>query len=218
MFTGIIEAQGAVKSVEKKGVSGRIHISAGIDLTVSGIGGSIAINGVCLTITTFDDKGFVADISDETLRSTTLGVLVYGSPVNIERALTLTKPLGGHLVTGHVDGIGRLTGKRRSGAGAEFEFSAPEALLRQIVRKGSVAVDGLSLTVAALTDNGFTVAVIPHTLATTTFGNLKIGAEVNIETDIIGKYVDRYLSGRAQGGITEGFLAEHGFLPFLKEG
>ncbi|MEK6791411.1 MAG: riboflavin synthase [Deltaproteobacteria bacterium] len=213
MFTGIIEAVGAVKSVEKKGASGRIYISARVDLAEGGIGGSIAINGVCLTITAFDDKGFVADISDETFRSTTLGRLVPRSPVNIERPLTLAKPLGGHLVTGHVDGIGQLTGKSQRG-GSEFEFSAPEALMRQIVKKGSVAVDGLSLTVAALNGNGFTVAVVPHTLALTTFGGLKIGASVNIETDIIGKYVERYLSGRAHygGGITEGFLSEHGFL------
>ncbi len=214
MFTGIIEAVGAVKSVEKKGASGRIHISAGIDLTEGGIGGSIAINGVCLTITAFDNNGFVADISDETLANTTLGKLIPRSPVNIERALTLAKPLGGHLVTGHVDGIGQLTGKSQRG-GSEFEFSAPAALMRQIVRKGSVAVDGVSLTVATLMDNGFTVAVVPHTLAATTLGTLgglKIGASVNIETDIIGKYVERYLSGRAVGGITEGFLAEHGFL------
>ena len=167
---------------------------------------------MCLTITAFDDKGFVADISDETFQHDAWQTCPALSG-QYRAPLTLAKPLGGYLVTGHVDGIGQLTGKSQRG-GSEFEFSAPEALMRQIVKKGSVAVDGLSLTVAALNGNGFTVAVVPHTLALTTFGGLKIGASVNIETDIIGKYVERYLSGRAHygGGITEGFLSEHGFL------
>ena len=214
MFTGIIEAVGKVKSIEKKGASGRIKVDASLDLTATSVGDSIAVSGACLTVVALTKTGFDADVSAETLGATTLGSLASGSYVNIERALTLSKPLGGHLVTGHVDGTGVIVSAVQTGAYVNIEVSCPPELMAQLVKKGSVALDGISLTVADLKRDAFTVAVIPHTLAKTTLNALKPGTKVNIETDVIGTYVLRYLDrGKGQGGnITEGFLAEHGFL------
>lgn len=210
MFTGIIEDIGSVKYIEKKGAFGRISVAAKIDLTGVRVGDSISVDGACLTVTGAGNGYFVADLSDETLRLTTLGGLVAGARVNIEPALTLSKPLGGHLVTGHVDGVGTIAGKTLKGESMDIEFSCPAPLLGQIVKKGSVAVDGISLTVAGLLPAGFSVAVIPHTLRKTTLHDKKEGARVNIETDVIGKYVEKYFASGKQG-ITEDFLSEHGF-------
>lgn len=212
MFTGIIEAVGSVKSIEKKGASGRIKVDAGLDLTGVSIGDSIAVSGACLTVVAVTKAGFDADVSAETLRTTTLGALAPGSPVNIERALTLSKPLGGHLVSGHVDGTGVIVSAVRKDAYVDIEIGCPVELMAQLVKKGSVAVDGISLTVADIQTGSFSVAVIPHTVAKTTLKTLTPGARVNIETDIIGKYLLRFLAKGQGGGITEGFLAEHGFL------
>jgi len=212
MFTGIIEAVGSVKSIDKKGASGRIKVDARVDLTGVVIGDSIAVSGACLTVVGVTRTGFDADVSAETLKATTLGALLPGSSVNIERALTLSKPLGGHLVTGHVDGTGVILGAVRKDAYVDIEIGCPVQLLAQIVKKGSVAIDGVSLTVAHMRSGGFSVAIIPHTAAKTTLNTLTPGARVNIETDIIGKYVMRCLAKGQGDGITEGFLAEHGFL------
>lgn len=212
MFTGIIEDIGTVKSVEKRGSSGRITIVAGKCVQGFKAGDSICVDGACLTVTALDPNSFSADLSDETLKTTTLSGLSVGHKVNLERALTLSAPLGGHLVTGHIDGIGTIRRKAERGGFVGLEVDVSSRLLTQMVLKGSVAVDGISLTIAGFTPGGFSAAVIPHTLKLTTLGNKAEGGRVNIETDIIAKYVERLLKGKGGGGITEGFLAEHGFL------
>jgi len=210
MFTGIIEDVGTVKSVEKRGSSGRIRVETSLDTSAFNEGDSVAVDGACLTLTEVLVGAFTADISEETLRVTTLGSLVAGSRVNLEPALTLSKPLGGHMVTGHVDAVGRIRGISGRGGYIDLAVECPPEQLSHIVLKGSVAVDGISLTVASLTSGGFTVAVIPHTMEKTSLAFKKEGMAVNIETDIIGKYVERFLRG-SKGSITEGFLLEHGF-------
>lgn len=220
MFTGIIEAIGRVKSVEKKDASGRIIIEASIDLARGNVnpGDSISVNGACLTVTEIK-KGvegghslFSADMSAETLRLTTLGTLKSGARVNLEAALTLSKPLGGHIVTGHVDGIGTIRKKGANGRYIDLEISVPEKLMSQIVKKGSVAVDGISLTVTEAGRDFFKTAVIPHTLEKTTLPSKAEGSTVNIETDVLAKYVERFLSAKEERkGVSEDFLKEHGF-------
>ncbi|MBI5559672.1 MAG: riboflavin synthase [Deltaproteobacteria bacterium] len=212
MFTGIIETIGTVKSVEKKGGSAKIAIISPFKGGGLKAGDSIAVDGACLTVTGFKGEQFTADVSEETIRKTTLGSLKTGDRVNLERPLTPLKPLGGHIVTGHIDCVGELKDKSSSGDYATLGFAIPAEFQRLVVYKGSVAVDGISLTVAKITESGFTVALIPHTLETTTISDKKTGSKVNIETDIIGKYVERFLSAYKKGGITEGFLEEHGFL------
>lgn len=217
MFTGIIEATGTVKSVEKKGLSGRITVETALDLTGVSRGDSVNVDGVCLTVTALSKGAFTADISGETLRLTTLGEQRPGGTVNLERALTPQKPLGGHFVTGHIDGTGTIKKKSTTPGNVELDVSVPDALARQLVRKGSVTIDGISLTVADLIDGGFRTAIIPHTLEVTTLSGKGEGAKVNIETDIIGKYVERFLAGPKKGTVTEGFLIEHGFISGKKQ-
>lgn len=211
MFTGIIESVGRVISVEKRGAFGRITVETGLDLSQVNTGDSIAVDGACLTVIASSKSSFEADLSEETLKVTTLGGLKAGDKVNIERALTLSRPLGGHLVQGHVDAVGTLKKKTPKGEAIDLEVDVPEGLMAQIVKKGSIAVDGISLTVASLTKTGFTVAVIPHTLKKTNLAIKPEGARVNVETDIIGKYVERFFN-KGKGGVTEDFLSEHGFL------
>lgn len=214
MFTGIIEDVGAVKSVEKKGVSGRINIETTLDLTHVGVGESIAVDGACLTVTRISPRSFSADVSEETLSLTTIGKLKRGDNVNLERPLTASKFLGGHIVTGHIDGTGAIKSVKEAGGYSDIEFAVLPEISRQIVKKGSVAVDGISLTVVELTSVGFRVVIIPHTIKRATLINKGKGSLVNIETDIIAKYVERFLSGitGANKGITEEYLREHGFL------
>ncbi len=226
MFTGIIECIGIVKSIEKIGISGKISIKTQFasDATLQAepaLGDSIAVNGVCLTITRLGSGDFVADVSDETFSHTNLGALASGDRVNLERALTPCSSMGGHIVTGHIDCRGALVGRVQRGTGQELEFKIDPEFQRLLVHKGSVTVDGISLTVAALTEKGFRVAVIPHTIENTTLQTLSTGGAVNIETDIIGKYVERFMrlakdedqgATKREGNITAGFLAEHGFL------
>ncbi|MBI5598834.1 MAG: riboflavin synthase [Deltaproteobacteria bacterium] len=214
MFTGIIEATGKVKSVEKTGASGRITVKSPFAPGVLETGGSVAVDGVCLTVTEFRDGLFTADVSGETLRLTTLGGLKAGASVNLERPLTPSTPIGGHLVTGHVDCVGVIAHRVDKEDGAEFEIRIPREFLNLVVvvHKGSVAIDGISLTVASVTEDGFKVVLIPHTMKVTAISGKKPGSKVNIETDIIGKYVKRFLSPHTGGGVTEGFLVEHGFI------
>lgn len=212
MFTGIIEDIGRVKSVEKRAAFGRIKIETALDLNEVKTGGSISVNGVCLTVTVLSKGVFDADLSDETLRVTTIGTAVKaGDKVNLERALTLSKPLGGHLVTGHVDGLGTIKSRTFRMDYMDLEVEVPAELMGQIVLKGSVAVDGISLTVAEVKPSGFRVAVIPQTLKETTLLLRREGSKVNIETDIIGKYVEKFFLAGRKKEITEDFLAEHGF-------
>lgn len=211
MFTGIIEDVGKVKNIEKRGAFGRITVETALSFEGVKTGDSIAVNGVCLTATSISGKTFSADVSGETLDVTTLGQLRPGDSVNLELALTLSKPLGGHLVTGHVDGVGHIRKKTASGENLVIEIAAPAGVMPQIVKKGSITVDGISLTVADLLPDGFMVAIIPHTLEKTNLLAKGEGAKVNLETDLIGKYVERYFSTRKESRITEDFLSENGF-------
>ena len=190
MFTGLTEAIGAVLSVTPGPVY-RIRIAAGL----SGVktGDSVAVNGVCLTLTDADGGALGFDAVRETVSRTALGLLKKGERVNLETALTLSRPLGGHFVSGHVDGLATVGSVREIGGSREIDFVCPGPLLRYIVPKGSVALDGVSLTVARVSGSGFTVAVIPHTLANTTLGEKKAGDRMNLETDILAKYTEKLL-------------------------
>ena len=195
MFTGLIAGVGLLAARELRGGDARLRIEAGT-LPFEGVqlGESIAVNGCCLTVVAFDAHGFAVDASNETLALTTLGRLHVGAPVNLERAMLPTDRLGGHLVSGHVDGLG-IAAKRWDDARAErWRFTAPMALLRYIAHKGSVCVDGVSLTVNAVDDTGFEVALIPHTVAHTAFHALRVGDAVNIEVDLLARYVERLLA------------------------
>ena len=215
MFTGIIEECGKVKSIEKGGVSGKIEIAVPGSFFAgrkAELGESIAIEGACLTVTAFSGDSFTADISEETFSLTTLGAFKLGDRVNLERALTLATPIGGHLVTGHIDGVGTIIEKIHSGNHIMMEIKVPDNLRPSLVFKGSISIDGISLTIASVTREGVRIALIPHTLENTTLEKKTVGAKVNIETDIIGKYVEKKLEGdKKEERVTEGFLAEHGF-------
>lgn len=212
MFTGIIEEIGLVSSVRPRGGGAIIVVRAPRVLASSAVGDSIAVNGVCLTLTAVGDSEGHFDASAETLRRTTLCALKRGARLNLERALALGGRLGGHLVQGHVDATGTLRRLRPAGESQVMQYDAPSELRPLIVHKGSVAVDGVSLTVSALTTDGFEVSVIPHTLANTTLSGITVGATVNIETDIIGKYVAHLARQSGRGEITLGSLAEAGYL------
>lgn len=214
MFTGIIEATGRVKSVEKKGASGRMIIEAPVDLVRENVkpGDSISVSGACLTVTEIKNNVFSADMSAETLKLTTLGTLTRGARVNLETALTLSKPLGGHIVTGHVDGIGTIRKKTVNGQYVDLEIGVPEKLMAQVVKKGSIAVDGISLTVTEAGRDFFKTAIIPHTFEKTILLSKAEGSAVNIETDVLAKYVERLLGQREdRSGISVDFLKEQGF-------
>jgi len=194
MFTGIVEELGSVRGVYPVGDGARIEIAATQVLAGTAIGSSIAVNGCCLTVVELGEGGFAADAVTETLRRTALGWLTPGDPVNLERPARLDDRLGGHLVQGHVDAVGTIRARERQADGSQrVEFSAPDSVVRYVVEKGSIAVDGISLTVAAVADRGFAVAVIPHTLAVTTLGTKRDGDPVNLEVDILAKYVERLL-------------------------
>ena len=206
MFTGIVEEVGRITLVQ----SGRLVISASEVLRGIELGGSIAVNGVCLTITSFNTSSFSVDIMLETLRRTNLGLLSAGDEVNLEQPLTLQEPLGGHLVQGHVDDAGRVASIIRDGGTMLIMFEAPIELMRYVVEKGFVAVDGVSLTVVAKDASSFQVSVVDFTREHTTLGSWRVGDRVNLEVDIIAKYVEQ-LSQPRRSGITVSFLQEHGF-------
>ena len=192
MFTGIIEGLGTVISLTRAAGGLRMGIEADFSVDKIKIGDSIAVSGACLTLVHFQDNIFEVDVAPETLVKTTLGQAKRGDKVNLERALRLGDRLDGHMVTGHVDGVGVVKAKRPLANAMLFAFGVPEALLRYIVQKGSVAVDGISLTVNACKRGAFDVSIIPHTAKMTTMGFKKVGDSVNIETDILGKYVERF--------------------------
>jgi riboflavin synthase len=194
MFTGIVQAVGAVRSVTPTSSGRRLVIDLGSLATrPMNAGDSIAVNGACLTAVEFGPGSFAADVSAETLRVTTLGGLAAGSPVNLEPALTLAEPLGGHLVTGHVDGVGEVAERRAEGGTAILRFGLPEPLQRYVARKGSVCIDGVSLTVNDVTDGLVLVTLVPHTLANTIMQHYRIGSRVNVEVDLVARYVERLL-------------------------
>ncbi|MGQ0760462.1 MAG: riboflavin synthase [Acidobacteriota bacterium] len=202
MFTGIIEELGRVRDIERRGEDARIVIEARMVTEGSRDGDSISVNGVCLTALDLTPNSFAADVSKETLFRSTLGYLQAGSPVNLERAVTPATRLGGHIVQGHVDARGKFLASENHGESWTFRFSYPKEIARYLVLKGSVAVEGISLTIANLTDDYFEIAVIPKTLELTNFSQLKPGDEVNLEADVIAKYVERMLFEREVAGST----------------
>ncbi len=217
MFTGLIEDVGAVKRIERNSQQLRVTLNCSLAQAEFVLGESIAVNGICLTVVDFGEGWFSADLSSETWRVTSLSRLREGSRVNLERALRFGDRLGGHLVSGHVDAQGTVTGIVREANTIFFQFSLPPAPLRYLITKGSVCIDGVSLTVSELLSDGFTVAIIPHTLKQTALEFLRIGDQVNIETDLIGKYVERLLTGGAAvspggPGVSLDLLARNGFL------
>jgi riboflavin synthase len=195
MFTGIVEELGTVRGVHPIGGGARIEIAATQVLDDTSIGASIAVNGCCLTVVELGEGGFAADAVTETLSRTQLGDLEPGDAVNLERPVRLADRLGGHLVQGHVDAVGTIRSRDPQADGSQrVEFTAPPQVVRYVVEKGSITVDGVSLTVAELLDDGFAVAVIPHTLAVTTLGTKQLDDPVNLEVDIVAKYVERLLT------------------------
>lgn len=222
MFTGIIEEIGHIRHIQKGSHSAVLDIKAQTILQDIHIGDSIAVNGVCLTVTSYNSSGFCADVMHETLNRSGLSTLVRGSAVNLERAMAANGRFGGHIVAGHVDGTGKILQIRRDDNAIWYTISAPDNILKYIVEKGSVTVDGISLTVAAVCQEHFSVSAIPHTAAVTILKERKIGDTVNLETDIIGKYVEKLLfsqqtnasaSGPAESSsaITAEFLAKYGY-------
>ena len=202
MFTGIIEELGRVREIEQRGEDARIVIEARAVTEGSREGDSISVNGVCLTALDVTPDSFAADVSKETLFRSTLGQLQAGSPVNLERAVTPATRLGGHIVQGHVDARGEFLASENHGDSWTFRFSYPKEIARYLVLKGSVAVEGISLTIANLTNDHFEIAVIPKTLELTNFSQLKPGDAVNLEADVIAKYVERMLVERGVAGST----------------
>lgn len=220
MFSGIVEEVGRVSSILDSGSGRRLKIAANIVLGGVKVGDSIAVSGACLTVTEFSAGGFCVDATMETLRKTKLGGLKSGDSVNLERALQVSDRLGGHLVSGHIDGLAAVCSVQEEGFSRIIEFAANKSLAPYFIEKGSVAIDGISLTIAGLKDSSvdvrFSVAVIPHTLAVTTLKTLRAGDRVNIETDLIGKYVARWLGIKGseninKEGLSMSKLAEYGY-------
>lgn len=212
MFTGIIEEIGTVRRIEHGAKGARLTIQAKTVLEDTKIGDSIATNGVCLTVVSMTSDSFSADVMAESLRRSSLGTLQGGSPVNLERAMAANGRFGGHIVSGHIDGTGTIASQKREDNAVWVKVKTPAPLLRYIVEKGSIAIDGVSLTVAAVTDTDFSVSIIPHTGAQTILLGKKPGDPVNLECDVIGKYVEKLTAPHKTGGISTNFLAENGFL------
>ncbi|MBU0483208.1 MAG: riboflavin synthase [Proteobacteria bacterium] len=218
MFTGIIQGKGKLYEKRPSGGGMVFGIEAGFDLPNPEEGESIAVNGVCLTAREITGRRFTVDVSPESLSRTNLGALAIGRVVNLERALRLSDRLGGHLVSGHVDASSKIIECKPSGDFVVFTFEVPAGLGKYIIEKGSITIDGISLTVNRCDDRSFSVAIIPHTLQVTTLGGLAQGDAVNLEVDLIGKYVEKLLSAKSDDGngsqskINPAFLAEHGFI------
>lgn len=217
MFTGIIQSLGKIVAIEQKGGDARLRVAVGkLDMTNVNTGDSIAVSGVCLTVVEHDLAEFVADVSGETLARTTFGHLRVGAAVNLEKSLTLASPLGGHLVSGHVDGLGSVIHRQEAGRSVQFRIKAPDALAKYIAEKGSITVDGVSLTINTIQGAELELNIVPHTLQETTLGQLKSGSAVNLEVDILARYLERLMLGehasQNSSGLTREFLAQHGFI------
>ncbi len=211
MFTGIIEETGEIKKIEHGAKSIKLTVAAKAVLDKTKPGDSISTNGVCLTAVHLDSGAFTADVMPETLRRSNLAYLRIGSRVNLERAMPANGRFGGHIVSGHIDGTGTILSLRREGNAVWIKINAPSALLRYIVQKGSIAIDGASLTVAEVTGTDFSVSIIPHTGSETTLLSHRPGSIVNLECDIIGKYVEKLIQPKRESGITMDFLSQNGF-------
>ena len=219
MFTGIIESIGKIAKMEQRGGDVRLHIATGkLDLSDVALGDSIAVNGVCLTAVVLPGDGFVADVSNETLSLTSLGQLSTGSPVNLEKALTMSTRLGGHLVSGHVDGLGEVIAKSEDARSIRFTVKAPDELAKYIAHKGSITVDGTSLTVNAVKGAEFELNIVPHTAQETIMSEYEVGRKVNLEVDLVARYLERLLLGDkaadayAEDGLNMQKLMEAGFV------
>ncbi len=218
MFTGIIEAIGTIRALSPKGGDVRVHVETGkLDLGDVKLGDSIAVNGVCLTAVELPGNGFWADVSRETLACSAFIDLKIGSKVNLEKALTPTSRLGGHLVSGHVDGVGEVISREDNARAVQFKIRAPRELAKYIALKGSITVDGTSLTVNGVNGAEFELTIVPHTLGETVMADYHAGRQVNLEVDLLARYLERLLLGDKAAepkasGLTEGFLAENGYL------
>lgn len=217
MFTGIVEETGTVKQIKNGAVSAELKIEGKTIFSDMHLGDSIAVNGVCLTVTSFDKNTFTADVMHETLNRSSLGSLTSGSKVNLERAMSAQGRFGGHIVSGHIDGTGKIESLTKDGIAVWVKISTSKEILRLIVEKGSITIDGISLTVAGLGNDYFQVSVIPHTASNTTLLSKKKGDVVNLENDVVGKYVERLLGFEKQetskntSNITMDFLYKNGF-------
>lgn len=215
MFTGIVQGMGTVERIERRGGDARLSLTTGsLSLARAAIGDSIAVNGVCLTAIDLEPNRFGADVSVETLGCTTLKRWCAGDRVNLEQALAIGDRLGGHIVSGHVDGVATVCARQSMARSVQFQLQAPTTLAKYIAAKGSVCLDGVSLTVNAVDGDRFAVNIVPHTLDVTTLSQWDVGTEVNLEVDLLARYLERLATGEAaRGGITEALLARAGFLP-----
>lgn len=209
MFTGIIEEIGTIKNVKKGTKSAILTISANNIFDDLKLGDSVATNGVCLTVNSFTDNTFTADVMNETLLRSSLGSLIVGSKVNLERAMKVDGRFGGHIVSGHIDGIGSISSIRRDDIAILYTIKTTNDILKYVIQKGSITIDGISLTVVKVTNIDFCVSIIPHTAKETILGQKTIGSVVNLENDIIGKYIEKFTNNNT--GITEDFLIKNGF-------
>lgn len=216
MFTGIVEELGTVKSITRGSKSIKLTLMGSVVLEDVKLGDSIAVNGVCLTVTEYTGQQFTVDVMAETMDKTNLGELKPGNKVNLERALRLSDRLGGHIVSGHIDGIGTIINQEKVDIAVLTEIKAPPEVLKYVVKKGSVTIDGISLTVVDYSKEAFTVSLIPHTAKLTTLGFKKKGDRVNLEGDVLGKYIERLMEGHKDTGtkknISLEFLASNGFI------
>ena len=218
MFTGIIESLGKVESLQSVGGDVRLRIQTDLDMSDVHLGDSIATNGICLTVIEWGDNWYAADVSCESLNRTTLGMWKVGQPVNVERAMLPTTRFGGHIVSGHVDAVGEITLMREDARSIYYEVTAPAEIAKYLAEKGSVTVDGISLTINHLRGNVISLNLIPHTAERTNIGTWKVGSKVNLEVDVLSRYIERLLLGdkaaetTQQSKISMEFLAENGFL------
>ena len=214
MFTGIIEEVGKIAKIQKQGEFAVLTINGSKVLEDVQLGDSIAVNGVCLTVTTFGNDFFTADVMSETLNRTSLSEVQVGSPVNLERAMAANGRFGGHIVSGHIDGTGAVASITPADNAVWYRINTSPKIMRYIIEKGSITIDGISLTVVDCDESGFRVSIIPHTIANTNLGSKKVGSIVNLENDVIGKYVEKLLtptSGSPKSNISEEFLRKTGF-------
>ena len=209
MFTGIVEEIGAIKAVKRGARSAVLEVGAVSIFSDLKLGDSVAVNGVCLTVTAIGGNSFTADVMNETLSRSSLGSLKSGSRVNLERAMPADGRFGGHIVSGHIDGVGTISGIKKDDIAIWYTIGAHASVMRYIVEKGSIAVDGISLTVAEVRKDSFSVSIVPHTAQKTVLSEKTIGAVVNLENDIVGKYIEKFMP--VSKGITKEFLIENGF-------
>lgn len=211
MFTGIIEEIGKIERIQKDSLNCKITIKALKILEDIHLGDSIAVNGICLTVTCFNCRSFTVDVMNETWNRTSLSMLRHGSYVNLERAMPVNGRLGGHIVTGHIDGIGRISSVRRERNAVWYQIKTQKEILNLIVEKGSIAIDGISLTVAKVTNTDFSVSIIPHTLEQTNLKEKQVGNMVNLENDILGKYVKELMKNSKKTELSKESLWQYGF-------